>query len=424
MKTLVKASAVFVGLATCNLASAELTTEQMQQLIQMQQQLLQMQRGGAMGGAAQQPILAPMANGVIISEDTMGKKVQAFSKSKGGIAVERFKDGFAIDGVRYVDPEGEIDRYAFDALTGDITYLVRIMPGQYKVKTTRARADVESVTLATATHASGTWQVQTLTGKSLTGRRILPLSRGLLVARDNVAFKYIPGKGVTNIVGPEDFAIAGFQNGDIEGTGYMLMERMLDPARTRADDLVGGLKALGSLLGAGKKEDYLLLEMSTGKRVPVNVSLEGKDVQIMSRCRQKNFWVSICDKLDSYESLYDPKTGTPNLSHYYWRISWYKTAEGPVLVSQEGGLSEINATNLMTGKQVNLFSRALGIAGFAANQGADGKVSVIARMGFSKETVDDVVVFMNKAPVKQEEPKQAQDSAKSAGATTENLFGL
>jgi hypothetical protein len=423
-KRIVVASMLF---SVCTGSYAQMTPEQMQQIM-MLQQVLQMKGGsGGMpnfGGMSQQqmPALQPS---IVITEEALAKKVMELGSSMGSIAVEKYRDGFSIDKIRFVDAEGGIIKYAYDALTGDVTYLVKIMPGQYKIKTMRARTGVEPLTLATATYNMGTWQVNTVTGKALSGSSIIPLSRGILVVRDNVAFRYIPGKGVSNVVGPENFSFASFQNGDIEGTGYALMERNQDiSSQDSAGQFMSSLKALGSLVGVNKKADYMLLDINTGAETPINVSLEGKDVQILSQCKQKKIYLNICEKMDSFDSLYDPKTNTPNLTHYYWRISWYKTVEGPILISQEGGLSEINATNLKTGKKSSLFHRSMGIAGYSTKQSADGKVSVNAQLGFGKENIDDVIDFMANAPEKKNKASEAQESAQGPSGNENSIFGL
>jgi hypothetical protein len=102
--------------------------------------------------------------------------------------------------------------------------------------------------------------------------------------------------------------------------------------------------------------------------------------------------------MDSFESVFQ-KDGSKNLSHYFWRISWFNTPEGrPILVSQEGGLSKVSATDLNSGKKVILFERTLGIAGFYAIQKPDGEVSVSAKMGFSTENKDNVLSLIDTLP--------------------------
>lgn len=165
------------------------------------------------------------------------------------------------------------------------------------------------------------------------------------------------------------------------------------------------MKALGSTLGIGKKEDYALLNIDSKKLLPINISMGGKQVQVMSSCRKRNAIVSQCDQMDSYESLYQ-SNGTHNMTHYFWRINWFNVTGRPVLVSQEGGLTKVATTDLNTGKKVILFERAMGIASFNATQGSDGKITVSAQMGFTTETKNDVVSLLDSSVGV---PSQAED---------------
>jgi hypothetical protein len=157
---------------------------------------------------------------------------------------------------------------------------------------------------------------------------------------------------------------------------------------------LGSFKALGSTLGISKKEDYALLNIDTQKLVPINISMEDKRVQVMSRCRKINALVADCAQMDSYDSLFQPN-GMHNMTHYFWRINWFNANGRPILVSQEGGLTKVAATDLAADKKVMLFERAMGIASFSASQDIDGKINVSAQMGFSTETKNDVLAMLD-----------------------------
>lgn len=133
-----------------------------------------------------------------------------------------------------------------------------------------------------------------------------------------------------------------------------------------------------------------------GVITPINISASGKDVGNYSNCRKKNALVNTCGNVDFRESLYD-NTGR-NLSHYYWRINWFGTSANPILIAQENGLRDVTIKDLQSGKKVTAFSRGLGIAGYDATQNGDGRISIVARMGFSTETVDDAVAFLASTP--------------------------
>lgn len=158
-----------------------------------------------------------------------------------------------------------------------------------------------------------------------------------------------------------------------------MLERTPESNGTQPGNSLGALfssvKSLGNTLGLGKKEDYALLQIESNRLVPVSVSLEDKQVQVMSMCKQKNILIAKCQQMDTFDSAYEPD-GSRHLSHYFWRINWFNVPGRPILVSQEGGLSKISATDLNSGKKVILFERTLGIANFNTVQHANGKISV------------------------------------------------
>ena len=375
-----------------------LTPEQQKQLLTL---LLKQQMGGAQ--LPQAAALPAAANNGLPqrTEDSLAADFRQFPTLTQGVQFERFRDGFAINGQRYIDPEGKITAYAFDAQSGDFTYLAENRPGEYVLKAGRAMTQSEPITIATAQKQGMIWQVTAVTGKKFTGYRLIPSSRGFVIARDNTGFRYVPGSGTTNIVAPEEFSIAALQNGDIGNTGYILLERTPTSNGTQPSNSLGALfsavQSLGSVVGVGKKEDYALLNMQNSRMVPVNISLESKQVQVMSACKQKNFLIAKCAQMESFESTFEPN-GTRNMSHYFWRINWFNVPGRPILVSQEGGLGKVTATDLNSGKKVVLFERALGIASFAATQDANGKINVTAQMGFSSESRQDVVALLDSLP--------------------------
>jgi hypothetical protein len=377
-----------------------LTPEQQKQLLQLlllQQTAAQL---NAQNGYAPQGTQTAAAVSQR-SDAELAAVFNTFPALAAGVQFERFRDGFSINGRRYIDPEGKIIAYGFDAQSGDFTYLAETSVGEYVLKSGRALASAEPVTIATARKQGLLWQVATVTGKKFAGNRLIPASRGFVIARDNTGFRFVPGSGTTSIAAPEAFTIAALQNGDIANTGYILLERTPASNGTQSGNslgaLFGAVKSLGSVIGVGKKEDYALLQIESNRVVPVNVSLEDKQVQLMSACRQRSMLIAQCEKMETYDSVFQPD-GMRNMSHYFWRINWFNVPGRPILVSQEGGLSKVSATDLNSGKKVILFERALGIANFAATQHADGKISVTAQMGFSSETRDDVIALLDSLP--------------------------
>lgn len=407
----IKTVGILLGMliATTNDAWCDgiLPPEQQQQFLQLQMQLQRLIQGGQMPPAAapQYPVpSAPALSAPTLPEAALAQQLAAFPSLKTGGTFERFRDGFSVNGQRFIDPEGTITAYGFDTTTGDVTYVAQVNQTQFLVKFVRALTGMEPIRIAIAQKVPGGWQVQTVTGKNLSGSRLIPVSRGFVVPRENTGFMYIAGQGITNIAAPEDFILAGFQNGDIAGTGHVLIQKRPKANKTSADDMLSTLSALGSTLGLTRKEDYQLLNIATGKAVPLNIPVEGNEVALWSQCQQRNFLVAQCERADFFESLFD-QNGLPNFNHYYWRISWFKTPQRPIVVAQENGLADITITDLATGKKVVAFHRAMGIAGFSTKQHPDGRVSITARMGFSQEALDDAVAFLDKTQAATENDK-------------------
>ena len=391
----------FVALAQ---QGGQLSPEEQRMLLQ----LMLKQQGVAGSGVTPQQFLPPQTQAVPpapvaaqMSEVELQTIVDQWSATPKGVVFARYRDGFSIDGARHIDPEGQITAYGVDGLTGDFTYLAQTQAGIYVIKSGRAHSGTDPVTIATAEKRGGLWTVNTVTGKRLSGSRLLPSSRGFVVARDNTGFRYTPGKGTSSFAAPEEFLVAALQNGDIAQTGHILLER--NPATDSnarlgsAGQLLNSFKSLGSSLGVNRKDDYALMNIETGKLTPINISMEGKQVHLMSECRKRNNLVNDCARMDSLESVFKPD-GFRNMNHYFWRIHWFNTPSRPLLVSQEGGLGTITATDLRSGKKIILFERALGISSFDIQQRTDGALDISAQMGLSQEFRKDIVALIDSSP--------------------------
>ena len=171
-----------------------------------------------------QPTLAATFN----SEADLAAVFDKWGALTVGVKFERFRDGFSIDDTRYLDPEGRIASYGFDAQTGDFTYLVQSGSGQFVLKSGRATSGHEPIEIGKAELRGTLWSVVTATGKKLSGKSLIPLARGFIVARDNTGYRYVPGKGMTSFSAPDAFSIAALQSGNVSGTGYLLVERIAE----------------------------------------------------------------------------------------------------------------------------------------------------------------------------------------------------
>ena len=328
-----------------------------------------------------------------ITEEELTNRIATLPKVEKPVEFSRKKDGFDVNGVRYLDSEGPIVNYSGDALTGDVTYVIQTDPGKYIVKFIRVLTNTEPAKIATAEKTYGQWSIQTATGKKLKGDGLIPLSMGFAVARQASAFFYTPGGNVRNVAAPDGFNIAGFQHGEVTQSRYILVERD-KPSKESDGGTLDKLKSVGAILGINKKEDYALVNIDNGQRVLLNIDVNGKDVTVLSDCRRSGSFAGVnmnkCAKADFVESLYD-ENGLPNAEHYFWRVSWFNSNLGPLIVVREG--SKVYIKNLKENKMVVAFERTLGINWVTAHRKGDGRIEAVAKLGFSEEKIDDVEAF-------------------------------
>lgn len=383
------ASALAVATIAASPASAQPFDAQMLMQLLQQRGIQQPTMPPAM---AQRQALAP------VSDAALAQRFSAWPAAAGPFELERFRDGFSINGRRVLDPEGRIEQYALDRKTGDYAYLVETFPGQYVLKTARHQSGAP-VAIATAMRQQGVWMAETATGERLAGSRMILQPRGLTVARDNVLFTWTAGVGTQSFAGPETHSLAAHQNGDIPATGWVLMEKRREAKQaqggllegTSAGALIGSIGRIGAILGVNKADaDFALYELATGRMLPVAIALEEKIAHFMSQCRQRNAWLAMCDRMDSMESVF-MQDGWPNRQHYFWRVSWYRTEQGPVAVLMENNISRIEIVHLGTGQRATVFERALGIGNWSVRQTADGRLRVEAQLGLERAVMDDAL---------------------------------
>lgn len=321
-----------------------------------------------------------------ISESELKTKIDNLPTLSHGVLFERKRDGFDVEGVRYIDPEGEIVAFGTDYATGDVTYLARTGAGEYLVKFVRVLTQADPITIATATRDAAGWQIALASGKTIRGDRIIPMSKGVVITRAATAFRYVPGDGIKNFAALDGWHIASYQNGDVSSTGYILLERTPVKKRSGLDGLISSAKSIGHTLGVAQKYDYMLVHVDSGKAVPFNVGMDSAREDYLASCFN-------CDNFTN-SGLWD-QNGIKNFKHYYWRVQWLHSPRGPIAVVQENGLKDITVTDLRTGEKAVAFSRPLGISAYDVRQSADGTVSIVAQMGLTPESLPDAVAFLD-----------------------------
>jgi len=344
------------------------------------------------------PALAPAA-GPAMSEGDLKERLDALPAGTPLTSVEYLHDGFQYDGQRFADPEGRVEKFTVDAMTGAVGYVVKagLADGQ-PVKLARLGAGVgpstASLTIGRVRRQGGQYQFESVTGQSLAGELLYVLTDGVLLMRDSVGFRYVAGEGIRQINIPTGWYPTPLQRGNVAATGWLLLEK--DTADEKKSPL-SLFSDLGRAVGLSEANEYALMNTSDGRLVVLDVSTSGKSVTSFSQCRRKNRAVNVCDQTTTYDSAWDPNGGR-NFLHYFWRMDWQRTAGGSVLVALEKGVKQVNAYDLASGKKVNLFERGAGIGALKHFMMTDGRMRVVAAVGFQNGQVEDVAGELKARP--------------------------
>ncbi len=304
------------------------------------------------------------------------------------------RDGFTLNGVPVVDPAGRIVQFAASTATGDYTYKVEQGDGTGVIK--RGRGSAPAFVMARVTGQSGSWTVHGIDGQQLGADSITLTPVGLIGTRDTAAFEFSAGKPIRSHALPDGWSPVPLQRGDVAGTRYLLVERNSD-SRPRSGSIGALLQTTKRLVGAEAADDYALLNLDTRQLTPLNIDIAGKNVIRTSECRRKNAAVNVCAKAESFESLWRTD-GMRNWGHYYWRVYWKLTPQGPLAIALQNGVKELRLFDLATGKQAIAFRRGLGISSWSAQEHPDGRLSLNADWVFQGHPLDDARRLLDEAP--------------------------
>jgi len=336
----------------------------------------------------------------VISQEELNKKIAAFGIAQKSVNFVATQAGFSINGTEYVDYEGSIKQASFNHTNGYATILVETSPDSYLLKFIQATSKEEPLTIAKVEFDNGMWKVTTVTGKKLNGHNFQVGSNGFIITRaEGTGFFFENNKGVSQINIPQGYQVAKFQNGDVVGSQTILLEiPEIVEEEGSLSSIFSKAKALGSMLGVTKKQDYAFLNLNSNKVTKINIPNDGKStLQCLEYGERINKFVVKCLKYaDPVESLYK-NGGEKNFSHYYWRVKWFNTASGVIALTQEDDLGKIYGTNLSTGKKVLLKRYLPGYNEFDANIQSNGKLTLSAKKGmFGSDDSEDVEAEIEK----------------------------
>jgi hypothetical protein len=363
------------------------------------QQLFQAAMQRAQSGGATNPAAGSMTSATSMGDGDLMKKLNG-THAQAKVELSARRDGLLVNGRVFADPEGAMRAYSYDVVSGDVTYQIA-SNGGLVFKYFNPSTGVDPVTLGKAAITSSGIQINLLSGSTLGGDSVIPMPRGVLVARGANLFVYEPGKAIQTVSIPDGWVLAPFQRGSVGATRTVLLENVSASNQQKDSSGLGSLlsatKSLGQLLGVNKTEDYAFLNLDTGKLIKLNISVDGKVQMVLSNCRKRNNFVNDCATATSFQSLYAPD-GSRNRLHYFWQANWYQTTSGPIAVVQEGGLVDLFIIDLSTGKRVTAFHRAMGMTSTDTSQSSDGVVKVSASWLFQDHVIADAASFLSSNP--------------------------
>ncbi|RME60272.1 hypothetical protein D6779_02510 [Candidatus Parcubacteria bacterium] len=298
-------------------------------------------------------------------------KVRAASDKH--VKFKSLADGFEINGVRFVDPEGGIKFYRYNPSNGDLTYIAKIDDSHYVGKYINVSMPSDKIKIADITYQNKVWKVTTVTGKTMNGSDIFVASKGLLATRGSAGFWYEPGTGIHSIGAPEGYHIAGYQRGDVSTTHCILLEQN-KPEQGSLSDLWSATKQVGAIFGGEGDANYALFNINNGKlyKLPVGWPPE-----------------------NPYPYDYHGQgVKTKNSSHYYWRIVWFPGKAGVFAAYTKNGLRKTMLWHLDSGLKKMAFERGLGIVSIDYFVTDSGTSALQGDLGFETKVISDVDKFM------------------------------
>lgn len=280
------------------------------------------------------------------------------------IEITRTAEGFSAGGKNYIDPNARIEQLCKVSDTGYVTYTILgpTMPGQpaqYLVRMVAPLGDAQPTDLGILEYDRSQWHYTPKGGMRFSADAFLLASRGVLMLRKNTVVTYVsPDVAPRAFVVPDGYAFSRLQKGDVSYSKHLLIQQELPPKTL-----------FGMITVTNNAKDYNvgLFNMETGEvTTTFTMRLRGPS-----------------DAL--------------TLEHFNNTYFLFNTKNGPLTIELEDGYQRVVARNLATRKTVTLFERSNGIAGFDPKQSADGRIHVVAAVGFSNERVDDVEALFETA---------------------------
>jgi len=247
----------------------------------------------------------------------------------------------------YIDPYSAIVKSTPYSATGFAVYLTKGQgDNDFQVKRIDFRNGGEPEVLGSLMQTRGEIRFQSSDGKEYSGKSYYLTSRGIILARNERVFTYVPVNNQIQSV-PDGWDFTWTQRGDIESTRIITVKRRID---TGAFNVSKPNHEIG-FYDIDKKEIVGSIKMSVADHDPVKT--------------------------------------------FNQRFFLFKTVLGPLSIAVEDGYKNVVVRNIRTGQSKVAFTRDLGIVSMWSRRASSGRVQITAAVGFENKTIFDAEDFLD-----------------------------
>lgn len=251
------------------------------------------------------------------------------------------------------DASGEVVGHSLRSNTGSCTFLVDAGGGKQLLKIYNPNGETKEIGQLTRGQAGAGVVFTPIDGSPVSGNFAIPLSKGVLILRENAAFLYEVGQLLISISIPSGWSPFPIQQGDVLGTQLMLVVKTTDAGGTFG---IGGTKAASLLRIPDNKIRYGLLDLQQ-KAVVTEFETQGRsnNQYLMMSAGPKGDWPY------KFNPLIQPNTMAGFLSS---PADWLMVGDQRVVAHYDKGLTEVWMRNLTTGKSKLALKNSMGILAF------------------------------------------------------------
>jgi hypothetical protein len=273
-----------------------------------------------------------------ITQDQLLQKIAGSGYAK--VDIRQRTNGLRVNGKTLRDADGEIAQSAFDALTGDITYLVK-RSSQWWVKYVNPARGISPVWVARITQKEKIYTYEDVLKHRLTAEQIVLSPKGLLLqsGKQLTLSKHANEPQTGDL--PEGWQLAPYQRGNSATTRTVLLEQMHAKADT----------------------EFALYNLDTDQLLKLHITACVSDER------------SRCDPLQNYR-----------------KIAWFQVPSGPLAVVQQA--QRVTLIDLSSGRQVDVMPEQAALELIECEQTAQGGVSLYVKNANQEWHIEDVTQLL------------------------------